>query len=184
VTPVELGTHIRTLRDRRGISLRELGRLAGMAPASISTIENGRSSPTLATLHKILRALGTDFADFFTSPWVAQQEPVFPAAGMRVLEDGARRYVIPFPKREDIRFEALVETIRPTRRRSQWETLDCDMAGLLLSGGPLILELRERGEWMVKAGDAFYVREGTPHRATNQGRTPAKVVTIYYPPRY
>jgi len=184
MNPSELGQHIRSQRNRMGISLRELGRLAEMAPASISTIENGRSSPTLATLHKLLRGLGTNFAEFFSSPYVAPQNPVFPAREMKVIEDGSRRYVIPFPQREDIKFEAILETIMPTKKESEWETLDCDMAGILLSGGSLVLQIRDRGEWKVSVGDAFYVREGAAHRATNFGRAPVKIVSIYYPPRY
>jgi transcriptional regulator with XRE-family HTH domain len=184
MTPAEIGTHIRSLRARKGVSLRELGRLADMAPASISAIENGGSSPTLATLHKMLRVLGTDFTEFFSASLVAPREPVFTASGMKVITDGSRRYVIPFPKRDDIRFEAILETLRPTKKESEWETLDCDMAGIVLQGGPLKLEIRDQGEWKVRTGDAFFVPEGATHRATNMSRATVKIVTIYYPPRY
>ncbi len=101
-----------------------------------------------------------------------------------MLADRFRRYVFPFPKRKDIRFEAILETILPTEKRSQWETLDCDMAGIVLAGGPLKLEIRGAGSWTVPHGDAFYVREGQEHHAINASRRPVRLVTVYYPPRY
>jgi len=184
VTASELGAALRSLRTKRGLGLRELGRQSGMAAASLSAIENGASSPTFATLHKVLRVLGTDFAEFFATPPETPREPVFAARDMRVLEDRFRRYVFPFPKRKDIRFEAILETILPTEKRSQWETLDCDMAGIVLAGGPVKLEIRGGGSWTVRTGDAFYVREGQEHHAVNTSRRPVRLVTIYYPPRY
>lgn len=184
MTARELGGALRSLRLKRGLGLRELGRQSGMAAASLSAIENGASSPTFATLHKVLRALGTDFAEFFATPPETPRDPVFAAGDMRVLEDRFRRYVFPFPKRKDIRFEAILETIRPAEKRSQWETLDCDMAGIVLAGGPLKLEIRGVGAWTVRTGDAFYVSEGQEHHAVNASRRPVRLVTIYYPPRY
>jgi transcriptional regulator with XRE-family HTH domain len=184
VTGLELGNALRSLRLKRGLGLRELGRQSGMAAASLSAIENGASSPTFATLHKVLRVLGTDFAEFFATPPDELRVPVFAAKDQRVLADRFRRYVFPFPKRKDIRFEAILETILPTEKRSQWETLDCDMAGIVLAGGPLKLEIRGTGSWTLRRGDAFYVREGQEHHAINASHRPVRLVTIFYPPRY
>jgi transcriptional regulator with XRE-family HTH domain len=184
VTGLELGNALRSLRLKRGLGLRELGRQSGMAAASLSAIENGASSPTFATLHKVLRVLGTDFAEFFATPPDEVHDPVFVTKDQRVLADRYRRYVFPFPKRKDIRFEAILETILPTEKRSQWETLDCDMAGIVLAGGPLKLEIRAAGSWTLRRGDAFYVREGQEHHALNTSRRPVRLVTIFYPPRY
>lgn len=182
--PSELGRRIREVRTRKGISLRELSRLAEMAPASLSALENSKSSPTMASLHKILRVLGTDFAEFFSPENEESREVVFPAEGMKVLEDLYRRYTFALPKREDIRFEAILEEISSTENESDWETLDCDMAGIVLEGGPLILEMKPDLRWSLKTGDAFYVREGHEHRAVNTSGHPVRIITIYDPPRY
>lgn len=63
--PKDLGRGIRNLRIESGIGLRQLSRMADISPASLTAIEKGQSSPVLATLHKVLKALGTDFAEFF-----------------------------------------------------------------------------------------------------------------------
>jgi len=52
-------------RERRGYSVRELGRLAEVGYVSIVRIEQGRMSPTVAMLEKLAKALGIRARDFF-----------------------------------------------------------------------------------------------------------------------
>jgi transcriptional regulator with XRE-family HTH domain len=56
---------LRHWRERRGYSVRELARRAGVGFVSVSRIENGRMSPTVAMLEKLARALGIAVRDFF-----------------------------------------------------------------------------------------------------------------------
>jgi transcriptional regulator with XRE-family HTH domain len=182
--PGQIGRQIQALREKAGLGLRELSRMAGMSPAALSAIEKGKSSPTLATLHKMLRALGTDFSNFFTHEPKRAASPVFSASEMQVVEDAFRTYRFLLPKREDIRFEMLMETIAHTEKEPEWESHDCDFGGAVLSGGPMRLEVEGRGEWTLQEGDAFYVNSGLRHRAKNLGAGPLKIVTVFDPPRY
>ena len=52
-------------RERRGYSVRELARRAGVGYVSIVRIENGHMSPTVAMLEKLAGALGIRVRDFF-----------------------------------------------------------------------------------------------------------------------
>ena len=52
------GELVRDLRLRRTMSQRELAERAGTTQAVISRIEQGRSSPTVATLERIVAAMG------------------------------------------------------------------------------------------------------------------------------
>ena len=180
----DCGRHIVQLRKERGIGLRELSRTAGLSPASLSAIEKGQSSPTLATLHKVLKALETDFAEFFAGAPGMDDSPAFHAADMRTIEDIHRRYVLLFPKRDDLRFEMIHETIAQSETESEWEIHDFDMGGLVLEGGPVGLEIEGEGEWTLNEGDAFYVKAGLKHRATNLGDKPLNLITVAHPPRY
>jgi transcriptional regulator with XRE-family HTH domain len=182
--PSELGRNLRQLRRKSGKGLRELSRSAGMSAAALSAVEKGTSSPTLATLHKILKALGTTFSEFFAPPDLQTDAPVFPAAGMKVVEDAHRQYVVLMPRRPDIRFEMILENLAATEREPEWESHDCDMGGVLLSGGPMRLEIDGAGEWNLTKGTAFYVKSGLRHRATNLGRQPIRLLTVWHPPRY
>ena len=183
MTPEDLGPLLLQLRNEKAISLRKLARLADMAPASLSAIENGQSSPTLATLHKLLKALGQDFSSFFAAS-NAEESPVFPAAKMKAIKDEHRRYTLQFPRRDDLKFEMLREVLAASEEESEWEQHDHDLGGILLSGGPLKLEIEGRGEWTVHVNDAFYIKEGEKHRAVTIGSGDAHLVTSIVPRRY
>ena len=182
--PDKIGARIRSARRRAGLGLRELARAAGMSAGALSTIERGVSSPTLATLHKVLKAMRSDFAEFFSDRPDTQYSPVFGAADMRTIEDAHRRYVLLLDNQRDLRFQMVRETISPAERRSQWEVHDVDLGGHVLEGGPARLEVDRAGGWTLNAGDAFYIRAGQRHRLTNLSKTPLELITVVDPPRY
>ena len=182
--PGNISTRLRQLRAERGESLREVARAAELSPASLSAIENGGSSPTLATMSRVLKALGTSFAEFFAPLPAADESPVFPAAEMRTVEDAHRQYTLLLPHRADLKFEMVHETLSPAEADSEWETHECDVGGVILHGGPARLEIEGRGEWTLRRGDTFYVAGGQRHREINLGKRPLKQITVWYPPKY
>ena len=56
---------LRHWRERRGYSVRELARRAGVGYVSIVRIENEHISPTVGMLEKLAKALGITVRDFF-----------------------------------------------------------------------------------------------------------------------
>jgi len=182
--PVSVGQGIRRLRAQKQIGLRELGRMAEVAPGTLTAIEKGTSNPTLATLHRILRVLGTDFATFFGAHSEPADSPVFSAASMTGISDGQRHCTFVFPKRANMRF-TMAKEIQPAREQeAEWEEHDCDFGGVLVDGGPLELEIANQGKWTLYKGDSHYIPAGTRHRSRNIGRKPAHLITAYDPPRY
>lgn len=61
-----VGTRLITLRRKMGLSQRELARRAGMTNSTLSTIEQGKASPSIASLERILNAFPVSFAQFFS----------------------------------------------------------------------------------------------------------------------
>jgi len=55
---MKLGLRIRSLRFGRGLSQKELARLAKLSPSSISRYEAGELDPTYSALHSIAIGLG------------------------------------------------------------------------------------------------------------------------------
>lgn len=55
---MDAGKVIRELREARGVSLRALAEASGVNFTTIRHIERGDNSPSVATLEKILDALG------------------------------------------------------------------------------------------------------------------------------
>ena len=60
-----LGEKLRQLRSERNISQRDLARLAGLSPNSISLIERDETSPSVATLQSLATALNIRMSYFF-----------------------------------------------------------------------------------------------------------------------
>ncbi len=59
---VSLGTNLRRLRTRRGLSIERLADKSGVSRAMISQIELGQSSPTINVVWKLSTALGLPFS--------------------------------------------------------------------------------------------------------------------------
>lgn len=53
------------IREEKGVSLRELAKLAGVSKTQINEIENGQSDPTLKTMRRIAKALNMKIEDIF-----------------------------------------------------------------------------------------------------------------------
>ena len=63
-----IGGRIRSARQRRGMSLSELGRVSGIAKATLSNIEAGEANPTLDTLGQLSNALKTPLGELLAQP--------------------------------------------------------------------------------------------------------------------
>ncbi|WP_299772249.1 helix-turn-helix domain-containing protein [uncultured Pseudoteredinibacter sp.] len=61
-----LGRRLQLLRERNGWSQRELAKRSGVTNSVISTIEQGRVSPSISSLEKILSGFPVSLREFFT----------------------------------------------------------------------------------------------------------------------
>lgn len=55
------------VRQKRGLTLRQLEELTGIGKTTLNNIENGLVSPTLNQIEAIARALGVNMSDLYTS---------------------------------------------------------------------------------------------------------------------
>lgn len=61
-----VGRNLRRLRAARGVAASELARRAGLARATLTELESGRSNPTLETLETLARELGTSVSELLS----------------------------------------------------------------------------------------------------------------------
>ncbi|HWK67489.1 MAG TPA: cupin domain-containing protein [Rhizobiaceae bacterium] len=61
----DVGARLRAIRVAAGLSQRQVAQRAGVPHAQISVVEQNKSSPSVATLRKILGGLAISMADFF-----------------------------------------------------------------------------------------------------------------------
>ncbi|WP_299413937.1 XRE family transcriptional regulator [uncultured Sulfitobacter sp.] len=65
---VQLPNRLKDARRAQGLSLDAVAKLSGVSRSMVSQIERGESSPTIATLWNLTRALQVDFAGLLDSP--------------------------------------------------------------------------------------------------------------------
>ena len=73
----DIGARLLAMRRAAGLSQRQLAEKAGVPHAQISIIETNRSSPSVATMRKILSGLNLTMADFFDPERAAPDGPFF-----------------------------------------------------------------------------------------------------------
>lgn len=84
-----VGVRLQAVRLDHGLSQRELARRANITNGTLSLIEQGKVSPSLSSLEKILKAVPMSLPDFFAK---APQAPVLhPAANWATVENGSAR---------------------------------------------------------------------------------------------
>lgn len=64
---MNVGTAIRSFRQKRGLSQGDLEKRTGLMRCYISRVENGHTVPSIETLSRIARALDAQLADLFLS---------------------------------------------------------------------------------------------------------------------
>jgi transcriptional regulator with XRE-family HTH domain len=62
---VTLGIRLKRVRERSGMSLREVARQLGVSPSFVSQLENGKSQPSVATLYSLAQLLEVSIDELF-----------------------------------------------------------------------------------------------------------------------
>lgn len=83
-----LGEKLRNLRSERNISQRDLARLAGLSPNSISLIERDETSPSVATLQSLAGALNVRMSYFFEEESPSSVLHIKPSQRPKIASEG------------------------------------------------------------------------------------------------
>lgn len=180
----ELGRRIRTLRDRRGLSLRAVAETAGVSESFLSQVERGVASPSVASLRGIAEALNESVASFF-----AEGEE----AGGQVVRVADRRRLV-HPKRhwEDVlltprgskHLQVILSTVEPGQGSGEEPySHDSDEECVLILEGRLEFWVAEK-RYVLEEGDSLLFESRLPHRNLNPGPGSAKVLWVITPPSY
>ncbi|HEV8697178.1 MAG TPA: helix-turn-helix transcriptional regulator, partial [Candidatus Limnocylindrales bacterium] len=81
---LQLGATIRSLRQARHLTLRDVAQRAGVTESFLSQVERDVASPSIATVHRIARALDLSIAQLFAND----------ADTGRIVRKEARRRVV------------------------------------------------------------------------------------------
>lgn len=177
----QLGRRVRQLRLARGMSARDLAARSGLTTAYLSRLENGRLSPTVATLSRLVAAMEETITSLFTG----EQEPgpVVRAAERTPLQSSGVADFRITPSWAT-RLEVLESIVAPGHGSgSTPHTHLGDEECVLVLDGTLTLWL-DADEYVLGAGDSATFSCQRPHHWLNPGDRPCRVLWIITPAVY
>src|SRR5690606_37571201 len=83
---IDMGYRLRLIRERNGLSQRELAKRAGITNSNISMIEQGLVSPSINSLAKVVSGIPMTLAQFFACDQVDMGQVVYPAALLEAVQ--------------------------------------------------------------------------------------------------
>jgi len=184
-TSSELGYRLRQLRSGRGLSLRALAESSGVTASALSQIENGKNSPSVSTLKKILAALDTTLGAFFAGEGEEQDAThVFSADQLVNVASGGGLKYLGLPGSSASRtLQILDEHYEPGADTGPELYTHAGEEGGICVAGRIELTVAGRRE-RLSPGDAFYFASALPHRWRNVGEEPARMISACSPPSF
>jgi len=175
----DIASRLQKVRQMHGYSQRELAKRAGVTNSSVSMIEQGRVSPSISSLEKLLKSIPMTLKDFFSFDPYSDAQYFYTKDSLLKTEDGGVEQI-------DL---SGIHCADKTLRYSTYQPNSISKGGkegMLIADKP-ILGFVVQGELEVsinnqrqslQQGDAFVVDKLSPYRLKNISDTPAIAVTL------
>lgn len=178
---LDIGARLRAVRERAGLSQRELAKRAGVTNSTISLIEQETHSPSLASLHRILSAVPISLADFFALPSSQRNVMFFDRNDLAVVARGEADLRVLAAERRDKQLQLFIERYQPGAGTGDEPIAhDGETAAVVLTG---TIEVTVGSETRVlRRGGGYQLIGRQPYTLRNVGRTVAVVACACTPP--
>lgn len=180
-SPEGVGRRMRAVRQRFGLSQRQLAKRSGVSNATISMIEKGSLSPTVATLFKLLSAVPISITEFWEDDYQAPARVFYRFEDLTRIESNkitSWRVGKGTPD-DSMTFE--YERYEPGMDGGEVHIdQDHEIVGFIIEGALDLTVGEERR--VLKAGDAYRFNGRIPHRLRVHGRVPVITISCSVPP--
>lgn len=184
---MDIGNRLQTIRRERGLSQRELATRAGLTNGTISLIEQNKTSPSVASLKRLLDAIPMSIAEFFATLEEAAEPKIFYTAE-EFTEVAPQAGVAPVSLRQlgDASTHALqlLNETYPAGADTGPELMSHlgEEAGIVIAGE---VEITVGDQIKVlKQGDGYLFDSRQPHRFHNTGAEICRIVSACTPPTF
>jgi len=183
IDELQLGTRIRSLRQARHLTLRDVAQRAGVTESFLSQVERDVASPSIATVHRIARALDLSIAQLF-APDVDTGRVVRKEARRRIVYQGLKSVDEFLTANTAGRLQVILSTIEPGGGTgAEPYTHDSDEEVVVILAGVLDLWVGDE-HYVLREGDAITYPSRLPHWNANHGTEPASVLFCLTPPSF
>lgn len=157
----EIGDRIRTLRKEQNMTLTDMAEKTELSLGYLSNLEQNKTSPTIANLHKICNALTITLNDILIPGSVEQNVVVVRADSRKTLfeqDNGTLRYESLTVGNTDVKVTCMIIS---GDQLFSFSLHDHDEFGIVLEG---VLELHiEDKNYFFYPGDSIYIKAHTMH---------------------
>jgi transcriptional regulator with XRE-family HTH domain len=186
----DVGARLRAIREKSGVSQRQLAQRAGVTNGTISLIEQNRSSPSVASLRKVLGGIPMTLAEFFSQDDMPPVEQIFfhNSELVELARDipVERKGTISFRQVGDLRgrnLQVLHESYEPGADTGTGKNMlqhESEEGGIVIEG-EIELTVGDQKQ-ILKKGDAYLFDSRIPHRFRNISNKPCSLVSACTPP--
>jgi transcriptional regulator with XRE-family HTH domain len=184
--PFDVGERLKKLRVTAGLSQRQLAQYAGVPHGQISMIETNRSSPSVASLRKILGGMGMSMTEFFEPESQSPGQVFFSADALLDLtsqlgDTSSKLTLKQVGNAKDHGLQILKEHYAPGADTGETMLSHPANEGGIVVSGELEITVGDQTQ-ILRAGDSYLFDSRQPHRFRNISNEPAEVISACTPP--
>lgn len=183
-----IGTRLKHARLVKQYRIRDVADRVGCSVSVISKIENGKVTPSLTLLHRMVGVLDINIGALFAASGDGE-EPAVMRAGSRpviAIERDGRRAGVQLerlvPYGEGHLLQGNIHIVAPGSGSEGGLEHEGEEVGYVLEG-ELTLTIDGRS-YALRAGDSFVFRSNRLHGYSNPGTTPTRILWINTPPTF
>jgi transcriptional regulator with XRE-family HTH domain len=176
-TSSNLGANVRSLREERGLTQRQLAEVSGIPRPTLAHIESGEANPTLHVLVKLAAALSNPIERLIASPRAIVRVVARDALAEHGRSGVAVRDLVPEPVPgvaiERVELQPGAQFRAPPRAAGTRQFVACER-------GAVAVEVGE-GRWPLGTGDLLVAGGDVGYRVENPGRGAAVLYAVRVP---
>ncbi len=183
---IRVGEKIKSLREGKGFSLKDLADLTGFSTALLSQMENHLVSPSLGTMIKLAKALGVKVGDFlgethgepFTIVRKDERKMVSRFASKEGVKYGYSYGSLGFEKK-DRHMEPFIVTLEPATIKASKTSVHEGEEFIFVLEGEMEVVLGNHTD-VLYPGDSIYYDSNIPHRVQCHQDKVTKILAVLY----
>jgi len=185
---IHVGEKVKTLRERKGLSLKEVADLTGFSTALLSQMENHLVSPSLGTIIKLARAFGVRVGDFLGE---TEGEPY------SIVRKNERKTVSRFASKDGVKYgysyeslgfdkkdrhmEPFIVTLEPATVKAAKTSVHDGEEFIFVLEGEMEVILGSHTD-VLYPGDSIYYDSTIPHRVQCHQDKNTRILAVLFAP--
>lgn len=185
---IRVGERIKTLREQKGLSLKDVADSSGFSTALLSQVENHLVSPSLGTMVKLARALGVKVGDFLGE---TSGEP------FTIVRKDERKTISRFASKDGVKYgyfyeslgfekknrsmEPFIVTLEPATIKTSKTSVHEGEEFIFVLEGQMEVILGNHTD-ILNPGDSIYYDSTIPHRVQCHHEKVTRILAVLFAP--